>query len=369
MSVQQSGPRPQAGVLEIAPYVPGKSKATGGSKTYKLSSNETPLGPSPKAVDAFRAHADSLHMYPDGSATALRQAIGRHYGLNPDHIVCGCGSDEVLHLIAQAYLGADDEAIFCRHGFLVYEIAIRAAGAKPVVAPETNYTADVDAILALVTPHTKMVFIANPNNPTGTYLPFSEVKRLHAGLPKDCILVLDAAYAEYVRQNDYSAGIELVAESNNVVMTRTFSKIYGLAAARVGWIYCPPAIADSLNRIRGPFNVSTAAMTAAIAALEDVAYTEKAALHNEQWRGWLTEQITAIGLEVTPSVGNFVLVHFPDVDGKRAPDADAYLLDHGVVLRRMENYHLPQALRLSVGDEEANRMTVKVLTAFMAGEK
>jgi histidinol-phosphate aminotransferase len=369
MSVQEGGPRPKAGVLEIAPYVPGKSKATGGAKTYKLSSNETPLGPSPKAIEAYRAHADQLHMYPDGSASALRQAIAHHYSLNPDHIVCGCGSDEVLHLIAQAYLGVGDEAIYSRHGFLVYEIAIRAAGATPVVAPETDYTTDVDAILGLVTPRTKMVFIANPNNPTGTYLPFSEVKRLHAGLPKDCILVLDAAYAEYVRRNDYSAGIELVAESNNVVMTRTFSKIYGLAAARLGWIYCPPAIADALNRIRGPFNVTTAAMAAGIAALQDTAHTEKAAVHNEQWRGWLTEQLTAIGLTVTPSVGNFVLVHFPDEDGKRAADADAFLLSRGVVLRRMENYHLPQALRLSVGDEEANRVTVQALSEFMAQKK
>ncbi|WP_342644198.1 histidinol-phosphate transaminase [Rhodoligotrophos ferricapiens] len=367
MSVQDGGPRPQAGILDIAAYVPGKSKATGGSKTYKLSSNETPLGPSPKAIETYRACADELHLYPDGAASGLRHAIATHYGLNPDHIVCGAGSDEVLNLIAQAYLGPGDEGIFSRHGFLVYEIAIRGAGAIPVVAPETDLTTDVDHILERVTPRTKAVFVANPNNPTGTYLPFEEIKRLHAGLPSNCLLVIDAAYSEYVRQNDYSSGLELVATSPNVVMTRTFSKVYGLAALRLGWAYCPPAIAGVLNRIRGPFNVSTPAQAAGIAALEDKAHIEKAVAHNDQWRPWLTEALTALGLKVTPSVANFVLVHFPDEPGKRAADADAYLLGRGVVLRRMENYHLPHALRLTVGSEEANRATVAALGDFLDG--
>ncbi|WP_137388487.1 histidinol-phosphate transaminase [Rhodoligotrophos defluvii] len=366
MSLQAGGPRPQAGILDIAPYVPGKSKATGGAKTYKLSSNETPLGPSPKAIEAYRACADQLHLYPDGGAAALREAIAAHHGLNPDHIVCGAGSDEVLNLLAQAYLGPGDEAIFTRHGFLVYEIAIRGAGAVPVVAPERDLTADVDEILARVTGRTKAVFIANPNNPTGTYLPFDEVKRLHASLPAGCLLVIDAAYAEYVRQNDYSTGLELVATSQNVVMTRTFSKVYGLAALRLGWVYCPPAIADVLNRIRGPFNVSVPAQAAGIAALADRAYIERAVAHNDQWRPWLAEELMALGLEVTPSVGNFLLVHFPDQPGRRAADADAFLLRRGVVLRRMEGYHLPQALRLTVGTEEANRAAVAACAEFLS---
>ena len=227
-------PQPRPGVLAIDPYVPGKSAAPGVARVFKLSSNETPLGPSPKAVAAYRAVAEHLQDYPDGAATALREAIGRVFGLDPARIVCGAGSDDLLNLIADAYLCDGDEAIHTTHGFLVYPIATLGSGAKPVVAAEKNYTADVDAILAAVSERTKIVFLANPNNPTGTYVPFDEVKRLHSGLPPHVLLVLDAAYAEYVRRNDYEAGIELVATCENVVMCRTFSKIYGLAALRLG---------------------------------------------------------------------------------------------------------------------------------------
>ena len=254
--------RPRQGILDIAPYVPGKSALAGG---VKLSSNETPFGPSPRAVEAYLAGAKTLSRYPDGSARPLREAIAKLYGLDPARIVCGAGSDELLNLLATAYLGPGDEAIYSRHGFLVYRIVILARGATPVVAPEKNLTADVDEILARVTPATRMVYLANPNNPTGTYLTFDEIKRLRTGLPDDVLLVLDAAYAEYVRANDYEAGIELVATTNNTVMTRTFSKIYGLASLRIGWAYCPDAVADALNRIRGPFNVSGPAIAAGVA--------------------------------------------------------------------------------------------------------
>src|SRR5882762_11739552 len=218
-------PLPRPGVLDIDPYVPGKSKAPGVARVFKLSSNETPLGASPKTIAAYQSVAEHLEDYPDGSAVALREAIGRAFGLDPNRIVCGAGSDDLLNLIADAYLSDGDEAIHTTHGFLVYPIATLGSGAKPVVAAETNFTADVDAILAAVTARTRIVFLANPNNPTGTYLPFHEVKRLHGGLPLQVLLVLDAAYAEYVRRNDYEAGIELVATSENVVMCRTFSKI------------------------------------------------------------------------------------------------------------------------------------------------
>ncbi|MGZ8387875.1 MAG: pyridoxal phosphate-dependent aminotransferase, partial [Rhodoplanes sp.] len=232
-------PEPRPGVLKIKPYVPGKSHAPGVAKVHKLSSNESPLGPSPQAVAAYRALAEHLEDYPDGSATALREAIGRAYGLDPDRIVCGAGSDDLLNLLARAYLADGDEAIHTTHGFLVYPIATLGAGATPVVAPEKNHTADVDAILSCVTERTKIVFLANPNNPTGTFIPFDEVKRLHRALPLHVLFVIDAAYAEYVRRNDYEAGIELVATSDNVVMCRTFSKIHGLAALRLGWMYGP----------------------------------------------------------------------------------------------------------------------------------
>jgi histidinol-phosphate aminotransferase len=355
-------PQPNAGILNIEAYVPGKSSAKG-TKLHKLSSNESPIGASPKAVEAFKAASDKLALYPDGSATALREAIAARFGLKSSHIVCGSGSDEVLQLLAHAYLSEGDEAIYSQYGFMVYPIVIASNGAKAIVAPEKNHVADVDAILKLVTPKTKMVFLANPNNPTGTYLPFAEVKRLHAGLPQHVLLVLDAAYAEFVRNNDYESGIALVSASENVVMTRTFSKIHGLAALRLGWCYAPAHIADVLNRIRGPFNVSSGAIAAGVAAINDHAFVDQAIEHNTKWLSWLTTEIEKLGLKVTPSVGNFVLVHF---DGKKtAPEADAFLQDHGIIVRRMDGYKMPTALRISIGTEEATRDLVAALKAFL----
>lgn len=357
-----SAPAPKPGVLDIAAYVPGRSKAADGVKTHKLSSNENPLGASPRAIAAFRDAAGSLALYPDGSATRLREVIGARYGLNPANIVCGAGSDEILQLLANAYLREGDEAIYSAHGFLVYPIVIRANGAVPVVAAETDNTASVDAMLACVTPKTRMVFLANPNNPTGTYIPVSEVRRLHAGLPENCLLVLDAAYAEFVRRNDYEAGIELVSSFRNVVMARTFSKVHGLAALRLGWAYCPDHVADVLNRIRGAFNVSAPAIAAGVAAIEDQAFMEQSIAHNDRWLAWLTAELRKLGLTVTPSVGNFLLVHF----GKgRAAAADEFLGARGFILRRMDGYGFPDALRLSVGTEEANLGVIAALTDFM----
>ena len=358
-------PQPRAGVLDIDASVPGKSKAPGVAKIFKLSSNETPLGPSQATIAAYSAVATHLEEYPDGSASELREAIGGVFGLDPDRIVCGAGSDDLLNLLARAYLADGDEAIHTTHGFLVYPIATLGAGAKPIVAPEKNYTADVDAILARVTPKTKMVFLANPNNPTGTYIPFDEVKRLHRGLPPNVLLVIDAAYAEYVRRNDYEAGIELVATSENVVMCRTFSKIYGLAALRLGWMYGPAHVIDAINRIRGPFNVSAPAIAAGVAAIQDAAHVETSRAHNDRWLPWLTEEIGKLGLKVTPSVANFVLIHFPETKGRTAADADALLTSRGTILRRVSAYKLPNALRLTVGSEEANRLVVATLAEFM----
>jgi histidinol-phosphate aminotransferase len=358
-------PKPRPGVLDIAAYVPGKSSAPGVAKIFKLSSNETPLGPSPRAIAAYKAAADHLEDYPDGSASELREAIGHAFGLDPERIVCGAGSDDLLHLLAYAYLVDGDEAIHTTHGFLIYPIVTLGAGAKPVVAPETEFTADVDAILARVTARTRIVFLANPNNPTGTCLSFDEVKRLHRGLPSHVLLVLDAAYAEYVQRNDYEAGIELVATSENVVMCRTFSKIHGLASLRLGWMFGPAHVVDAINRIRGPFNVSTAAIDAGIAAIKDTEHQERSREHNTRWLAWLTEEIGKLGLKVTPSVANFVLIHFPDTNGRTAKDADAFLTARGFILRYVAAYKLPNALRLSVGTEQANRLVVAALKDFM----
>src|SRR5438045_3323812 len=348
MSVLQR-PQPRPGVLAIDPYVPGRSTAPGFARVIKLSSNETPLGPSPRAVAAYHAVGEHLEDYPDGDSTALREAIRRAFGLDPNRIVCGAGSDELLNLIADVYLHDGDEAIHTTHSFLVYPIATRGSGATPIVVAEKNYTADVDAMLAAVSERTKIVFLANPNNPTGTYLPFDEVKRLHRGLPPHVLFVLDAAYAEYVRRNDYEAGIELVATCENVVMCRTFSKIFGLAALRLGWLYGPAHVVDALNRIRGPFNVNQPAIEAGIAAIEDSAHVEKSVAHNDRWLAWLMTEISKLGLEVTPSVANFVLIHFPEKPGRTAKEADAFLTARGLIMRQVGAYKLPNALRMTVG--------------------
>lgn len=366
MSSSAKAPQPKPGILDIAMYVPGKSKVPAGIKPHKLSANESPLGPSEHAVTAAREASANLQDYPDGSARQLRDAIAKVYGLNADNIVCGTGSDEILSLLANAYLSGGDEAIFTEHSFLMYKIVTLAAGGKPVIVKESDCRVDVDAILAGVTDKTRLVFLANPNNPTGTYLPIDEVKRLHAGLPSNVVLVLDAAYAEYVRRNDYESGIELVSGNSNVIMTRTFSKIYGLAALRVGWAYGPTEIIEALNRIRGVFNLNSAAIAAASAAINDKAHVERSIAHNDEWMNKVTEGLAALGLEVTPSVGNFLLMHFPDEAGKTASEADQFLAERGFVLRAMNEYGFPNALRMSIGSEEANLGVLAAMKEFMS---
>jgi histidinol-phosphate aminotransferase len=362
-----SRPVPNPGILDIAPYTPGKSPVPeAGRKMFKLSANETPFGASPHAIAAYKSAADHLEDYPEGTSRVLREAIGKAYGLDPDRIICGAGSDEILNLLAHTYLSHGDEAISTTHGFLVYPIATMANGAKNVVAAEKNLTADVDAILAKVSANTKLVWLANPNNPTGTYIPFDEVKRLRAGLPEHVVLVLDAAYADYVSKNDYEIGIELVSTTENTVLCHTFSKIHGLAALRVGWMFGPANVVDAVNRIRGPFNVSVPAQLAAVAAIQDTAHVEKSRVHTEKWRTRLAEEFTKLGLTVTPSVCNFVLMHFPQVPGKTAADADAFLTKRGLVLRALPNYGLPHALRMTIGTDEANELVIAALTEFMA---
>lgn len=365
MSAAALRPVPRPGVLAIEAYVPGKSAAPAGVRLHKLSSNETPMGPSPAAIAAMQETAAHLELYPDGSSAKLRQAIAQKYGLDPERIVCGAGSDELLSLLTYAYMGPGDEGLYSQYGFLVYRIAILAAGGTPVVAPERDHTTDVDALLAAVTDKTRIVYLANPNNPTGTYLPFEEIRRLHAGLPKHVMLVLDAAYAEYVRRNDYEAGVELVGNSQNVVMTRTFSKIHGLGGMRIGWMYGPAHIVDAINRMRGPFNVNAAAIEAGVAALKDRAHVERTIAHNDRWLLWLSEELPKLGLRVTPSVGNFILIHFPADEKHSAAKADEFLSSRGYILRRVAAYGFPNALRMTVGAEEANRGVVAALAEFL----
>ncbi len=355
---------PKPGVMDVHVYVPGRSEAAGAARTYKLSSNESPFGPSAKAVAAYEGAEPALGIYPEGTSRILRDAIAARFGIVADRIVCGNGSDEILHLIANSYVRPGDEVVFSEHSFSLYKIATLANSATPVEVPERQLTFDVDGVLKRVGDRTRIVFIANPNNPTGTYVTASEMRRLHAGLPKTALLVIDAAYAEYVRKDDYDAGIELVNATDNVIMTRTFSKAYGLAGIRIGWGYCPKEIAEVLNRVRAPFNVNIAAQKAAVAALADRAFVDGVIRHNETWRSWLIAEIRKSGIRVDDSVANFVLVHF--ADAKRAQEADRFLMARGVILRGCGSYGLPQCLRLTVGSEEANRAAAGALKEFAA---
>ncbi len=357
---------PKPGVLDVHAYVPGRSEAAGASRVYKLSSNESPFGPSPKAIAAYEAAEPALGIYPEGSARMLRDAIARHYRLEAERIVCGNGSDEILHLLANAYVRPKDEVLFSAHAFSLYKIATLANSATPIEIPEPALKLEADAVLAHVTGRTRLVFIANPNNPTGSYITAAEMRRLHEGLPASALLVIDAAYSEYVKRNDYGPGIELVRSADNVVMTRTFSKVFGLAGIRIGWAYCPGHVAEVLNRVRAPFNVNIAAQCAAVAALEDRAHTERALAHNETWRARLIEQIRALGLRVDDSVANFVLVHFPDSPGSSAADADHFLMSRGIIMRGCASYGLPHCIRLTVGSEEANTAALEALREFTA---
>jgi len=356
-----ANPTPRPGILDIAPYVPGGAKAPGADKIYKLSSNESALGASDKALDAYKKTAEELHYYPDGSAAVLREKIGALHGIDPKRIVCGAGSDEILQLLTRAYLGPGDNIVQTDHGFLVYALAAKSCGGDVRFAPEKNLTADVDEILKLVDDKTRLVFIANPNNPTGTYIPESEIRRLHEALPNDIILVIDAAYAEYMEEADYAAGTALVDENENVVMTRTFSKIYGLGGIRLGWGYFPVSIADVINRIRGPFNVNAPSIAAGVAAIEDQAFVARNRDFNRDERNYLAQQLGGMGLTFIPSYGNFILVRFPDEPGRNASDIQTHLREGGVIVREMGAYKLGDWLRISVGTKAGNRKLIELL--------
>ncbi len=342
---------PRPGIMDVAPYVGGAAVVAGYADPIRLASNENPLGASPKAQEAYAALAPELHRYPDGGAQALREAIATRYGLDPQRIVCGAGSDELISLLIRAYAGPGDEVLYSAHGFLMYAIAARTAGATPVAVPERDLVADVDALLTRAGLRTRVVCLANPNNPTGSYLPGPEVERLVEGLPDHTLLLLDAAYAEYVVRNDYEGGAKLAGSSSRVVMTRTFSKIHGLAGLRLGWAYGPPEVIDVLNRMRGPFNVGAAALAAGLAAIEDQEHVDRSREHNAEWLEWFSERMKSLGLDPRPSAGNFVLLRFPEGCGHTAEAAQAWLEDRGILVRGMAAYGLPDCLRVTIGTE------------------
>jgi len=359
-------PIPNKGVMDVDAYVPGERKIAGLAKAYKLSSNESPLGPPPAAIKAYsQATADMMAHYPDGQAIELRRSIAETYDLQFDKIMCGNGSDELLGLIAHSYLGSGDDVIMTEHGFSVYEIQSRTAGANVIKVPEINCRIDVEALIRAVTPKTRLVFIANPGNPTGTLLSSQEINRLHAALPAHVLLVLDAAYAEFVESQDYEPGNKLVEMHENVVMTRTFSKIYGLAGLRIGWLYAPDGIIAALDRVRQPFNVTLPAQMAAATAMRERDFIVQAREFNTKWRDWLAQELEKLGLCVTPSVTNFLLIHFDRHVPDQAVKADSFLKSRGFILRRVANYGFPNALRLSIGSEEANRGVIAAFTDFV----
>ncbi|MFZ4600927.1 MAG: histidinol-phosphate transaminase [Caulobacterales bacterium] len=357
-------PRPLPTLAAIEPYKAGEAVLPGFDKPIKLASNENPLGASPKAQAAYAQAAATLNLYPDPSSAGLRRAIADRYGLDPERIICGAGSDEIFQLLGRAYLTAGDEIVQSEFAFLVYRLVAQQSGATVKTAKDIDFVVDVDAMLALVGPKTRIVFLANPNNPTGTYLPIEAVRRLHAGLPENVLLVLDGAYAEYVRRNDYAAGVELVSEFDNVVMTRTFSKIHGLAGARVGWAYAPAHVIDALHKVRGPFNVAAAAQAAAIAAIGDSDFMARAGETNAAELARVASELSALGLRVTPSVCNFLLVHF---DGEaKARAVDAHLRSRGLIVRAVAGYGLPAALRISIGMAAENAALIAAMREFFA---
>ena len=361
-----TAPQIKPWVDAIAPYVPGKTKIDGRPVVAKLSSNENPFGPSPHAVAAMQEVLAGAHRYPDPASTELREALGAHHGIDPDRIVCGTGSDEIIHLVAGAFAGPGDEVLHVRYGFAVYEIAARRVGATVIAAPDDDYGTDVDALLALVTPRTRVVFLANPNNPTGTIIPASEVRRLHAALPSDCVLALDCAYAEFT-EGEYEDGLALADAHANVVTMRTFSKIHGLAAQRVGWGYAQAPIVSALHRIRAPFNVPTTGQAGAVAALADTDWVTKVRDHTLTWRRWLSDEVTTLGnfgLRAIPSAANFVLVEFPDHGPLTADKANAALIADGIIARYLGVQAMPRCIRISVGTEAETRAAVASLRAF-----
>jgi len=359
-----SAPTPKSGILDIAAYVPGKSRAEGVANPVKMSANENPLGCSPKARAAFAAAADRLSLYPDGKAGVLRAAVAAHYGLEPERLIFGCGSDEVFEDLAQAYLEPGDNVIQGQFGFAAYAIFARACQAEVRYAPMPNLRLEVDAILDLVDERTKIVFLDNPGNPTGTFMPKEEVARLHASLPGNVMLVLDGAYGEFADDPAYSDGLDLARGAANIMVTHTFSKL-GLASARVGWGYAPAEVIAAMELIRQPFNLTIAGMEAAVAMLEDQAFIQKSVALVAQWRPWLVQQLGGLGLDVAPSQANFVLVRFPQTPGKTAAEADAFLASRGYIVRNAASYGLPDCLRITIGLEEHNRAVVEVLREFM----
>jgi histidinol-phosphate aminotransferase len=361
-----SRPMPKPGIMDIHAYVPGKAKAEGFAEPIKLSANENPLGSSPKAQEAYAEAIKRLNVYPDPRTSIVRQAIAETYGLEPERLLFGCGSDEVFAILNQTFLEPGDNVVQGQYGFAAFAIGARACQAEIRSVPEPDYRIDVDEILKAVDDRTRIVFVANPGNPTGTWIPFSEIERLHRELPPSVLLILDGAYGEFALDPAYDDGLDLARRASNVVVTHTFSKLHGLAGLRVGWGYGPLEVVEACDRIRLPFNVNVPAQVAAVAALKDTEFQKASIAHVERWRPWLAQQLGGLGLEsVGPSAANFLLVGFPTTPGKTSTDAEAFLTARGLLVRLVGGYGLPGHLRITIGLEEHNRAVIDALAEFM----
>ncbi|MBL4602645.1 MAG: histidinol-phosphate transaminase [Emcibacteraceae bacterium] len=359
-----SGPKTHSWINDLNVYITGKSKVGDFKNPHKLSANESALGPSPMAMEAYKKAASELHRYPDPTYNELRTTLAKKYDIEPEQILCGVGSDEILKLACRAYLKPGDEALYVAHSFSMYPIAIKSVGGIAIEVKDVDYTADIDNIIKAITDKTRIIFIANPNNPTGTYLSVNEIERLWQNVPEHILLVLDAAYAEFVSNDDYDAGIELAGRASNVLMTRTFSKLYGLAALRLGWGYACKEISKTLDKIRDPFNVPSSAQVAGVAALNDLDFQKKATSFNQKWRTWLERELSALGLMAIPSATNFILFGFENKN-KSAKDANDFLTQRGYILRYYSGQGLENFLRLTVGTEKENKEIIKLLKEFL----
>lgn len=355
---------PNPGILDIAAYVGGESKASGAARVIKLSSNENPFGASPKALAALKDN-QHLEKYPDGNCVELRRVLSEKFDLEFDRIVCSAGSDEIIGLLCRAYLQPGDDVVYATHSFLMYGIFARGCGANTIEVAEKDLCPDLNALLAAVTDKTKIVFLTNPNNPTGSFNPMADIKAFREGLPAGVLLVLDDAYAEYAElEEGYENGFAFAKSRDDVVSLRTFSKIYGLAGLRLGYGYCPAEVADVLNRIRGPFNVSVPAQVAGIAALSDDAFIEKSVSHTKQWREWTAKELSSNRLKVWPSAANFLLLSFDNADV--AEGCRLSLKSQGILVRQMGAYKLPESLRISIGTAEEMKLAVAAIKAYLS---
>ena len=356
---------PKRGIDTIKIYKGGTSKISGIKNIIKLSSNESPLGPSKKAIDAYQKSSSKLSRYPELTAESLQQIVASKFNLNSDQIICGTGSDEILIFVALAFCSPGDEIIHAQHGFEMYPIVTKYVGAESVLAEEIDYKISINSILDNVSDSTKIIFIANPNNPTSTYLNRKELRLLMNKISKNIVVVIDAAYAEFTDADDYDRTFDLANEYENVIITRTFSKAYSLAGLRLGWGYASKILIDIIKKVRPPFNLPHGAIAAGIAALHDDDHLHKVVKHNSNIKSWFIDELNNLGFKAYKTQANFVFVLIPEKENQSASIINDYLISNGIAVRYLLSYGLDNALRITLGTREELDLTIKMLKEFV----